>query len=361
MTRSKTIAAAGIALLAVASLAASGVAMAAERFAGATGATAEAIADASPAWAPAPVEQVKAQAFEWLAANRASAAVRAEAEAIWQDLPATATENELLLRLAKTFALVDRNAAELVALCAGPSSPAIAQPQSWLLGMERPSIMADNLRLLYARWLVDGDLYDEAREQLAGLSPQDVVAPTTLLFYQSVVHHGLLDKASGLESIGELLRGEKFSPRRYAALARLMQNDLENLKDDTLDHIARRMDDVRRRLELGRAGKNVRRRQDQIIESLDKLIKKMEDERQKHQQQANMLQSSSPAQDSKIMKGKGPGEVDRKHIGSESGWGNLPPKQREEAMQQIGREFPSHYREIIEQYYRRLAAEESER
>jgi hypothetical protein len=34
-------------------------------------------------------------------------------------------------------------------------------------------------------------------------------------------------------------------------------------------------------------------------------------------------------------------------------------KDREKAMQEIGREFPSHYREVIEEYFRRLAAEES--
>ena len=58
------------------------------------------------------------------------------------------------------------------------------------------------------------------------------------------------------------------------------------------------------------------------------------------------------------MGGKGPGNVTKKDIGSESGWGDLPPKEREEAMQQIGRDFPSHYRDVIEQYFRPLAAEE---
>ena len=51
----------------------------------------------------------------------------------------------------------------------------------------------------------------------------------------------------------------------------------------------------------------------------------------------------------------------KKNIGSGSGWGDLPPKEREEAMQQIGRDFPSHYRDVIEQYFRRLAAEGSSR
>ena len=48
----------------------------------------------------------------------------------------------------------------------------------------------------------------------------------------------------------------------------------------------------------------------------------------------------------------------KRNIGNKSGWGDLPPKEREEAMQQIGRDFPSHYRDVIEQYFRRLAAEE---
>jgi len=59
------------------------------------------------------------------------------------------------------------------------------------------------------------------------------------------------------------------------------------------------------------------------------------------------------------MGGKGRGEVTKRKIGTGSGWGDLPPKQREEALQQIGREFPSHYRDVIEQYFRKLANEGS--
>jgi hypothetical protein len=38
----------------------------------------------------------------------------------------------------------------------------------------------------------------------------------------------------------------------------------------------------------------------------------------------------------------------------------MPDKDRERALQEVGREFPSHYREVIEEYFRRLAAEESD-
>ena len=63
-------------------------------------------------------------------------------------------------------------------------------------------------------------------------------------------------------------------------------------------------------------------------------------------------------QDSQIAELKGPGKVERRDIGRGTGWGNLNDKDREKALQEIGREFPSHYREVIEEYFRRLAAEE---
>lgn len=53
---------------------------------------------------------------------------------------------------------------------------------------------------------------------------------------------------------------------------------------------------------------------------------------------------------------KGDGEVDTKDIGNESGWGNLPPAQRQEALQNMTKDLPSHYREVIEAYFKRLAA-----
>jgi DNA-binding transcriptional MerR regulator len=171
----------------------------------------------------------------------------------------------------------------------------------------------------------------------------------------------LLNKDAGLKAIQELLEEPEQSPRRYAAVAKLMQEDLRQLKEDSLDHIARRMDDIRRRLGLGRGDQKVRKVEDGVIESLDKLIKDLE-EQQRRQQQASSgsnTQSSRPAPDSRILGGKGPGEVAKKDVGNKDGWGNLPPKQREDAMQQIGREFPSHYRDVIEQYFRKLAGENS--
>jgi hypothetical protein len=151
-------------------------------------------------------------------------------------------------------------------------------------------------------------------------------------------------------------------PTRYQKLADLMQHDLSGLEDDSLDHISRRMSDVRRRLAKGRTGERVQVVEKGVIESLDKLIKQLEEEAAKQAQQCNssgQAQPSAPMQDSQIAELKGPGKVDRKDVGHKSDWGNMNDKDREKALQEIGREFPSHYREVIEEYFRRLAAEES--
>jgi hypothetical protein len=87
-------------------------------------------------------------------------------------------------------------------------------------------------------------------------------------------------------------------------------------------------------------------------------------EKQQQQQMASVAQrgnpSSKPAEDSMPLQGKGPGNVDQKKIGNSAGWGNLPPKERENALQQMSEDLPAHFREIIEEYFRKLARDEAE-
>ncbi|MGD0896673.1 MAG: hypothetical protein ABR915_02480 [Thermoguttaceae bacterium] len=314
----------------------------------------------APAWQMPRAQEVRARAVEWLQKAAADAQGRAKAEAIWTGVSDKTAGMDLLDRLSATFALADSRAARLIEVCSKPRAAAILPSQAWLTDPKTPPWEAANLRLLYGRWLVQGFWFDEAIEQLAGLKPEDVVAPAELLFFQSVAYHRLLRKDEGLKALDQLLDGAEGSPRRYVAVAILMQADLKGLEPDTLDHIARRMDDIERRLDLGRAGPKVRKVEDGVVESLDKLIKKIEDQQKQQQSQGGggALQSRSPAPKSALLAGRGPGEVARKNIGNKSGWGDLPPKEREEALQHLGREFPAHYRDIVEQYFRRLAAEE---
>jgi hypothetical protein len=65
-------------------------------------------------------------------------------------------------------------------------------------------------------------------------------------------------------------------------------------------------------------------------------------------------------QDSRIGGLSGPGNVDAKYLKNVAeGWGKLPEKERARAMQELTRDMPPKYREVIESYFRKLAASES--
>ncbi len=317
-------------------------------------------------WKIPAAEGVHDQVLEWLANRELDPTTRAQLDSLWASVLAGGHEAHVLDVVCATFAAVDPQARELLAVCSQPRQRLALPDVAWLVEDKTAAFERYNLRLLYGRWLVHEALYDEAAEPLEGLAPADVVDPAGLLFYQAVVQHRALKRDAGLTTIARLLENESQIPKRYRSVARLMQADLEPLKDESLDHIARRMEDVRRRLDLGRAGPKVREVEDGVVASLDKLIKQIEEQQQAAAAAAaasgrGNLRPGRPAQDSVPIGGKGPGDVAKKPIGNQSGWGDLPPRQRQEALQQIGKDFPAHYRDVIEQYFRKLASESGEK
>jgi hypothetical protein len=281
----------------------------------------------------------------------------------WQADAATNQPAGLLDRLANCLSEADDRVSQLVSFCAQSERPKTLPDFSWLANSETPPLVRFNMRLYYARWLAQNSYDDEALAWTDGLTPADVVAPDMLLFYRAVASHRIVNADRADATVAELLQRSDDLPARYQKLAALMQQDLAGLEDESLDHIARRMADVRRRLELGRAGKTVQVVENGVVASLDKVIKDLEDQAQKQQSQSSASggsPSSTPMQDSRLAELKAPGKVDQRDIGHGADWGNMPDKEREQALQDVGREFPSHYREVIEEYFRRLAAEESD-
>jgi len=317
-----------------------------------------------PTWQPVSPEAAYARLTEYLNSAAIPAARQAEANEAWRALE-NDTQRDLLERLAQSLAKTDDRVAELITRCAGIEEPGPLPEFAWLADSATPELVRNNMRLYLARWMVQQGYNDEALEWTEGLDTKDVVAPEALLFYRAVAHHHLVQPDKADAALGQLLEQEDKLPSRFQKLATLMRQDLAGLQDESLDHIARRMADVRRRLALGRSGERVQGVENGVIESLDKLIKKAEDQLQQQQQKSQSpgnpggAPSGTPMDDSKIAELKAPGEVERRDIGRGTGWGNLDDKDREKALQEIGREFPSHYREVIEEYFRRLAAEES--
>lgn len=307
-------------------------------------------------------EAIRTQVEKWLEDDHVDDDIAEQIREQWQ---APVAMSERLSLLADSFALVDEDARPLVNLCREAKLSHAWPTFQVLRDAGKSPFEQNNLRLFYARWLAQYQLYNESLEQIGSLQPADVIAPSSLLFYQSLAYHRLLQKDECLPVVDRLLERESSLPRRFAALAKLIRVDIEPLQTDSLDEVSRLMDNIRVRLGHGRAGKRVRSEEEDVITKLDKMIKKMEDQAQSAAaaamgQAGDANRSSNPMPDSMPGGTKGPGNVDAKDIGEKAGWGDLPPKERQQALQQLGKDFPSHYRDVIEEYFRKLAREGGE-
>ena len=109
------------------------------------GPSSDPLAKPAPAWQPPSAGAGPVEVFAcWrrLKARRRSRTRVAKAEAIWRELPSPASEDELLLRLARTFALVDPNAARLVASAGGRRPAGVPRP-AWLRDGRAPPLLAN--------------------------------------------------------------------------------------------------------------------------------------------------------------------------------------------------------------------------
>jgi hypothetical protein len=320
---------------------------------------------AKPTWEKVEPDAVFQGLVDYLEASGLTEARQAEIRELWQSRAADVgtADGDLLDRLATCLAKADDRVSVLVDFCSAPQATPAVPEFAWLADSATPPIVRHNMRLFLARWLVQHGYNDEAISWTDGLNTADVVSPEALLFYRSIAFHQTVEPDKSDAALACLLERQDELPLRYQKLASLMQQDLAGLQDESLDHISRRMEDIRRRLVKGRSGERVQDIENGVVDSLDKLIKRVEEQMQQQQggggAPSGGQQAQQPMQDSRLVPMRAPGDVDRRDIGHGTGWGNLPEKDREKALQDIGREFPSHYREVIEEYFRRLAAEES--
>jgi len=313
-------------------------------------------------WTSPTAGEVREHTLGWVTATaRDNAAALARVRDIWDrpDAPA-----DVVATTVDAIAAIDPRVATYRGAATSPEKT--APPPVWTGSEETAAFPRQVIALWAGRELVRQGRFDEALPLLADLDVMSSVDPAALLFYRGCCQHWLLDRDAAVESFDRLLEREDEIPVRFARLARLLRADIASVEPESLDHIARRIRDVRRRLDLGHAGPLTREVQDGVIASLDKLIEKAEQQQQQQQGQgggggaggSGQGGQLQPMDDSRIAGGRGPGEVRKKDLGAGDGWGNLPPHEREAALQQISREYPPHYREAIEQYFKRLATGE---
>jgi hypothetical protein len=217
-----------------------------------------------------------------------------------------------------------------------------------------------NLRLLAARSSFVNGQFETSQTLMKSIDPEKTVEPATYYFLNAAIAFQLFKKDDCLNAIKMLLNAKTFDcPRRYRTIAARMRDNIQSLQPGDLKHIAHQMNDISRRLDLGKSGSKVQKIEDDVIESLDRLIESLQKQanNQSGSQSANNLQPARPAEKTILARGKGPGQTTARPLDTNRSWGNLPPGTREQTLQQIDRRFPAHYREIIEQFFRSQAAE----
>lgn len=265
--------------------------------------------------------------------------------------------------LMQGITLGDEEVARFIDQLESVANPKDIQSSHLLENASVPDFVSNHVRLFYGRWLARHELFDESLVELKKLSADQVLDPATLLYYRGLMEHQLLQPKACIATLGKLLENSEPLPRRYVVLAKLMMADMERLEQNSLDEISRLMGDIRRRTDLNRSGKRVRGQEKDVVNKLDKLIEKLE-EQQRQMQMAQAQGSnrpSSPATREQRMAGQGTGEVRSKTQKDGGQWGNLDPAERDAALADMSKDLPPHYRSVIEEYFRKLAAETEKR
>lgn len=219
------------------------------------------------------------------------------------------------------------------------------------------------------QYALSGD-HVKSNEILEKLAP-DAKTYNEYHYYRAVNHFKLNEKdkvATHLKAIDD-----SFDPLpvRHKAVLSMMAADLKNWEDGDLNDISRDMTVSKDRLDQFKAGGRTAKSQKDVIDKLDKLIKKQEDDAAKAAAAAaakaggmpmpGMLPGDGsplptlPAPDSKVMGGAGPGKVDdRKLREVAEQWGTLPPDRRAALVHELTRDLPPRYKPMIDEYFRSL-------
>ena len=317
---------------------------------------------------PVSAEDAQAQAQQWLKqTDQGTAANMQTFETIWKRKNRT-----VLDRLASTFVLGDKQAAKLLADVRNPSIPAPTELPKRISDDNAPKFYRANLTLAYARELVHRRVYEQALDALQQIKAEDVVDPAGYFFNRAVCEHGIIDKDNASKSINRLLGDVVLSPERYKTVSILMLMDMQTWKQTDLGDLARKMKNVKRRLQLARGGPKTQEMQKEIIRQLDRMINPPEpprdpgdiepgppgnpDDYEPGPNNPNGRTIPTPRQRSTPGGPSGPGQVDQKRVRDlVTNWGQMSERERAEAIQSITDGMDAMNRQLIENYFRNIA------
>ena len=322
-------------------------------------------ADDDDVLAPTSFADARANVLEWVAQQNVKDQTARDAIAeLWAEPESKLKPAQILDRAIRSFSLADSETGRFVGKCDIHQPPAIPPNFKALTSAKDTSeFYKANLGAWYGYYLSQARYYDEALAVLKTVNAKQTIDPASCLFYTAVCQHQLLKRDAGLKTIKQLTSNTESVPIRYSSVAELMKYDLEQVEKKTIGEVAHLMSDVERRLDLGRGGQRVQKREAEIVATLDEIIERLENQNGGGGgggQGGNQNQPQNGAQDSSVKGSPGDGKVDKKKQG-EGKWGMLDDKDEARAKQLIGRDFPPHYRRAVEEYFRKLAKQRATR
>lgn len=312
------------------------------------------------------VDQVRTELLQWLASTGADRETLQTVTQDWADTDALAalSGEELLDLLVNSFGQVDTATQRLVTDSYGPTAPAGVVFD----GIREATIFRNQIQQFRARWMVQHRFYDEALPLLAELVPETVVDPAGLLFYRALCQSKLLRRREAIDSLSLLLNNTLDVPDRFRVIAEMLQTELATRKDDGLNQVSQLMQDVERRLDLGRSGDDTQQQETAIISALDQLLEKMEEEQNKKKNSSSSsgeggAESIPGQQGADRTVNKGPssstGDADRKELTEKGKWGMLNKQAEAKARELIRQKFPSNFLDQIGRYTKKIAEQKN--
>lgn len=310
--------------------------------------------------------EAQKQAEAWLKSVKDDATTAAAFKKIWE------ADRSVLEKVAATLALGDADAARLLAEARDVEIAAPTEVPALLKDKAKSAFFRSNLALAYAKALTTRKVYEEALDAFAVVKADDVVDPSAYYFHKAVCEYELMLKDKADTSIDRLIADVTDSPERYLRVAALMHFDMLSWQEKDLGWVARKMDNIQRRLDLKRGGKQTQKMQKEVLVRLDEMIKEMENKQKQQGQCPNggscpnggqgngdgpgQDQSSNPQNDTQGGSANKPGEIDQKKVNEIAEvWGKLPEKERARALVELTRGLPAQDRAVIEAYFKRLA------
>lgn len=271
----------------------------------------------------------------------------------------------VLERTADSLVIGNSEAAAALASARSTDTPAPTTIPGFLKDANTDSFFKANVATAYAKSLSQKNIFEEALEAIKSVPAEQVVDPASFYFTKSVAEHKLIQREQAISSIARLLDDVADAPDRYKMVATLMFFDMQQWSrdDKDLSNITRLMDNSGRRLDLARGGPKTQEIQKKIVLRLDEVIKDLENQSKGGGNcpnggkpgNGNNIRPNSPAQDSTIMGGGGPGQVDSKKLRQYAEvWGKLPAAERAKAVNEMSRDLPAKHRQMVEDYFKAL-------